>query len=267
MTVTYYSQHGEDFILDQMFDGKARGFFVEVGCIDGRRFSNSLAFEERGWQGLCVEAHKDYIELLKQNRPNSIVCHCAVSERERESATFYANARASLSTLDKSREKYFRKNFGKYFSGFREQTVSIRTLESIFREYNVKEVDFVSIDIEGHEVEALKGMNFEQVRPQVFVIESESAAHENELDEILFSHGYHKSISLGQNIFYVQDPDLERRIVNQRFNVVLKHTQHPLDQTGDSIKRQIIDTRRNGRSQAQLSIVHKFLNFIRRKIR
>ena len=80
--VNYYSQHGEDFLLDRLLSDKKRGFFVEVGCIDGRRFSNTLIFEERGWRGLCVEAHTGYIELLRQNRPNSIVCHCAAGENK-----------------------------------------------------------------------------------------------------------------------------------------------------------------------------------------
>jgi len=55
----YYSQHGEDFILDLIFDHKKSGFFVEVGCIDGLRFSNTLFFEKLGWKGICIEAHKE----------------------------------------------------------------------------------------------------------------------------------------------------------------------------------------------------------------
>jgi hypothetical protein len=97
--VHFYGQHGEDFLLDRIFESKADGFFVEVGCIDGRRFSNTLIFEERGWRGLCIEAHEQYVDLIRKNRPHSIVCHCAAGEADDDYATFYPNARASLSTL------------------------------------------------------------------------------------------------------------------------------------------------------------------------
>ena len=64
----------------------------------------------------------------------------------------YANARGSLSTLDPSREAQFAERFGKYFTGFQHQTVRMRTLNSILGEHQVDAIDFISIDIEGHEV-------------------------------------------------------------------------------------------------------------------
>jgi hypothetical protein len=100
----FYSQNGEDFILNELLGNKKSGFFVEVGCIDGRRFSNTLLFEQMGWQGLCVEAHADYIEILERNRPNSIIYHGAVGEKDEPNVIFYANSRGSLSTLDRSKE-------------------------------------------------------------------------------------------------------------------------------------------------------------------
>jgi hypothetical protein len=67
-----------------------------------RRFSNTLFFESKGWKGLCVEAHADYIQLLGNNRPGSIVEHAEVGERDKADTEFYANSRRSLSTLDRS---------------------------------------------------------------------------------------------------------------------------------------------------------------------
>lgn len=113
-----------------------------------------------GWRGLCVEAHAGYINLLKRNRPKSIVCHCEVAEKDEEEATFYANSRGSLSTLDKSQEKRWKEEFSHYFTGFEEQKVSKRRLNSIFRKFGVEHIDFVSLDIEGYEVEALSGIDF-----------------------------------------------------------------------------------------------------------
>lgn len=229
--INFYSQHGEDFLLNEMFKDKKIGFFVEVGCIDGRRFSNTLTFEERGWKGICVEAHSGYIDLLKKNRPNSIVVHCAAAEVDEEDVTFYANARGSLSTLDASRETLWREKYGKFFTGFEEQLVSKRRLDSIFDDYGVKEIDILSLDIEGYEVEALKGIDFNKYKPAVMVIESDTPAHRKQLEDILIPVGYHKIIELSNNIFYSTERKRASKVKNKYFkNIQLNHTSHPIDE-------------------------------------
>jgi len=242
MTQHFYSQHGEDFLLNEIFKNKQNGFFVEVGCIDGRRFSNSLTFEEKGWKGLCVEAHNDYIDLLKKNRPHSIICHCAASDHDEDNVTFYANKRGSLSTLDKTMENTFKDKYGEYFSGFDEQTVNIRRLDTLFKENNVTNIDFMSLDIEGHELEALKGLNFNKYKPTVIVVESDSQKHEQALDNLLLNNGYCKGTRLNQNIFYITDQSLSNNIANKQFNVELIHTRHPVDKGEDAYYKSTINT-------------------------
>lgn len=245
----FYSQSGEDFILNEIFKGQESGFFVEVGCIDGRRFSNTLHFEEKSWKGICVEAHAGYIEMLRKNRPNSIICHCAAAEKE-EDAVFYANARGSLSTLDRSQENKLKREFGKYFTGFEEQQIRKRRLDSIFAECGVKEIDFMSLDIEGSEVEALRGIDFSKFKPTVLLVESDSPEHRKALENILRPAGYSEIGNIGVNVFYSIHKNLGSSIKGMYFkNVKLTHTQHPLDSGGD--KEIIIDI--NMRSGASTS--------------
>jgi FkbM family methyltransferase len=251
----YYSQNGEDFLIDLLFDDKETGFFVEVGCIDGRRFSNTLILEERGWKGLCVEAHKDYIELLRRNRPNSIISPCAVGEKDDESVPFFANARGSLSTLDRSRENQFQRVYGVNFSGFVEQDVQMRRLDTLFREFGIKNIDILSLDIEGYEIQALQGIDFSIYKPDVMLIESDSPQHEQQLDEILEPYGYIKSVKVSKNIFYLLNPVLVKRIQNKNFRVSLTHTQHPLDDGGDIKKVVYVNT------FPKYSLLHNFYRF------
>jgi FkbM family methyltransferase len=226
-----------------MFANQDSGFFVEVGCIDGRRFSNTLTFEELGWRGLCIEAHADYIGMLACNRPNSTIVHCAVGPEDKDNVPFFANARGSLSTLDRSREPEFRSRFGDYFNGFVQQEVPMLTLDTILKREGVTSIDILSLDIEGSEVEALRGLDLHRFQPRVFVVESDHRTHEKALDRILLPAGYFKSFRIADNIFYITDRQLARLVSNKQFSVILRHTRHPLDAGADEVVQTAIDTR------------------------
>jgi FkbM family methyltransferase len=243
MTDNYFSQNGEDFLLSRYFSGNT-GFFVEVGCIDGRRFSNTYHFELRGWKGLCVEAHQGYISLLKANRPNSIVVPCAVGEADEEEIVFYANARGSLSSLDPATEERWKREYPEYFSGFEQQKVAKRTLTTLFEEHKVPQIDFLSLDIEGYEVQALQGLDFRRHRPSVLVVESDSPGHRQKIDELLSAQGYRLALDFRGNLYYSVLPDFKNAVADRLYpNVLLTHTQHPLDKTGDEQRIVSIDTR------------------------
>jgi FkbM family methyltransferase len=243
MSAEYFSQNGEDFLLSQYFK-EANGFFVEIGCIDGRRFSNTYFFEKRGWKGLCVEAHRDYIDLLRANRPNSQVIHCAVGEADEDEAVFYANARGSLSSLDPTTEERWRRDYAQYFSGFQQQIVPKRTLTTIFTEAGVSHIDILSLDIEGYEVEALSGLDFRKFGPSVLVVESDSDEHRKKIGAMVTPHGYRLALESSGNLFYSRVAGFEQAVAGKYFpQVTLTYTQHPLDKAGDIQRSISIDTR------------------------
>ena len=84
----FYSQKGEDAVILTAFPKGHTGFFIDVGALDGKRFSNTYALEERGWTGICVEAHPTYAALAKKNRPKSIVINAAASNRVKSPLRF-----------------------------------------------------------------------------------------------------------------------------------------------------------------------------------
>ena len=52
----YYSEYYQDRYVNRcFFKGKTSGFFVDIGAYDGVRISNSLYFEQLGWDGICFE--------------------------------------------------------------------------------------------------------------------------------------------------------------------------------------------------------------------
>jgi FkbM family methyltransferase len=229
----FYSQHGEDLVIDAAFVGEPSGFFVEVGCIDGRRFSNTLFLEERGWRGLCVEAHPAYIDLLRRNRPRCRVIHCAVGDRDADSVTFFANARGSLSTLSSTKRDEYERDYARWVSGYVEERVPLRTLSSIFDEQGVGAIDVLSVDVEGADAAAIRGLDLSRWRPRLIVVEADDAVALGDIDSMLLPAGYTRACAVTTNHFYFADAALARRIAGQTLRGVVIHTQHPLDDTGD----------------------------------
>ena len=227
---TYYSQNGEDCILWALFENQSTpGFFVEVGALDGMRFSNTYSFEQAGWSGVCIEAHPDYISPLRRNRPNAVVVHAAVGDEDKETVSFYANSRGSFSTLDPSLENEFRK-YGKYFTGWEIKQVRLCTLNTILSQAHAPvPIDIVSVDIEGTEINVLQGFDIDKYRPRVLVIEALDNLRERELDVHMTRTGYIRARKLSSNIFYCREEADAQIIANASTHFPLTHTQHPCD--------------------------------------
>src|SRR6185437_4393165 len=62
-----FSQEGEDLVLAREFEGKTKGFFVDVGAHHPIRFSNTFKFYLQGWRGINIDA-----------MPGSIAFHARV---------------------------------------------------------------------------------------------------------------------------------------------------------------------------------------------
>jgi FkbM family methyltransferase len=225
---SYYSQHGEDYLLWQLFQNQPSGYFVEVGALDGLRFSNTYSFEQAGWQGICVEAHPDYIDLLNKNRPASINIFAAAAERDGE-VTFYTNSRGSLSTLDPSLEAHFASTYGESFTGFEPVTVPMRRLDSILSEHNAPtDLEVVSIDVEGAEMRVLAGLDLRRYSPRILIIEA-SASDFLEITSHMEKMGYIYARHLRSNIFFCRDAQDVDIIETTDINCEVIHTPHMLD--------------------------------------
>jgi len=233
----YYSQNSEDFLLWVLFnDQTAPGYFVEVGALDGVRFSNTYSFEQAGWTGICIEAHPDYIELLRKNRPNSKIVHAAVANFDREYINFYANSRGSLSTLNADLEEEFR-GYGEYFTGWEVKQVPMHTLDTILSLHGAPVgIDILSIDVEGGEVAVLQGLDLDKYAPRVIIAEVIHTSIEMEVDAILTTAGYHRARKLSNNVFYCRDRTDARIIAEVKPSTRLVHCLHPID-SGELVVR------------------------------
>ena len=156
------------------------GFFIEVGANDGYNQSNTYYLEKfKNWTGILVEGIPSLYQRCIQERRNASVFNCAlVANNLTESFVTmrYSNLMSLVEGALKNKEaeddhiikgSKIQKGIIPY-----EIQVPARTLTSILEESHVREIDFFSLDVEGYELNVLKGLDLDKYRPKYMLIEA-----------------------------------------------------------------------------------------------
>lgn len=148
--------------LNQIFN-KKEGFFIELGANNGLFQSNTAFLEKKmEWNGILIEPSlKGYNECIK-NRPNSICLNYACVSNDCKQEFIIGDFEDNNPMGSVNGERLERKNMVK---------VKAITLEKILDEYCDTNIDFLSLDTEGYELEILKGLNLSKYRPNYMLIE------------------------------------------------------------------------------------------------
>lgn len=200
------AQHGEELFLWDLCDFKRNGYFVEIGAYNGISLSNSWFFENIGWTGILVEAHPELAVLSKENRPQSRVIQAALGEEDTGIATFsMVRGRQGLDALsfvetDVSHLKRIERRGGT----IEVAQVQKRTLTSLLDELRPNSIDWISIDVEGSELQVLKGTDLNKYGPRVLMIEANSLNAEGMLSRYLAVFGYVLEKKIGCNCIFVR---------------------------------------------------------------
>jgi FkbM family methyltransferase len=179
----------------QYFGGRTPGFFIDVGANQPQIGSQTWFLEEQGWRGILIEAQSQLCPALRAGRPHSTVFQvaCGAPEDPPE-LPFYVAEIAGHSSLEKnlvdSATKYVRT-----------EMVKLRTLDSILEEVGNPRIDFVSIDVEGTQLNVLRGLNLERHQPALLLIEDH--LHHLKVHRYLKRHGYQVVKRTGLNNWYV----------------------------------------------------------------
>jgi FkbM family methyltransferase len=165
MSVFVTSETVEKELVWKFFGQKHDGVFVEVGANDPVAGSQTWQLEQRGWHGVLVEPQSRHCVRLRQQRTNSQVFQVACSSPAREGEMDLALAEADgSSTLQQQRDTHGTKFIGT-------ERVKVTTLNKVLESAGVRRIDLLSLDVEGHEVEVMHGMDFEKYRPVLILIE------------------------------------------------------------------------------------------------
>ena len=201
-----HAQFGEDRILAEIFGERTAGYCVEVGAHDGRNGSASYLFEKQGWQCLLVEPIPTLVEEIRKHRSCTVV-NCAASSSEGEATFFVAEGIESMSTLDLTPRHL--EGIRQAGGAVKEVVVRTATLDSLLSEAGFPEIQFITIDVEGHELGVLEGFTLEEYKPRIVIIEDNSEHGDPHVARHMSERGYVHFRQTGVNEWYAHESDVE----------------------------------------------------------
>ena len=196
-----FSLSGEDMVVYSLVR-KYYGYYIDVGAFHPWRYSNTYFFYLYGWTGITIDPNPQYIYLFNMLRKKDIHLQTAVSDKTQE-MTYYS--------FNIPPYNGFSKEILKSVPGLKligEKKISVSPLEQILDKHvpKGKKIDFLSVDVEGFEMDVLKSNNWEKYRPQIVLAEVLDTAIEEAFTHpvtlFMKEKGYELVSCLQQNLVY-----------------------------------------------------------------
>ena len=210
-----FSQEGEDRILWVLLAAEGRrerGFYVDVGAHHPERYSNTKLFYDVGWRGISVDAMPGSMQLFRVARPNDINLEAAISSTGR-TLTYYLFNEPALNGF--SQEVADSRSADR--SGWRivgEQKIETTTLANLLTSHLPpdQQIDFLSVDVEGLDLDVLRSNDWDRFRPAVVAVEDFTPSRSegpSDIGSYIESVGYHYCCRTILTSFFVDPLQME----------------------------------------------------------
>lgn len=172
------SQRQEDKILLNWFEGLCNGTYLEIGGLDGVKYSNTYVFnKELGWRGVLIELSGQNFDRLIINRPNELATiHAGVCDRKR--LLHYVEGKSAVGGIWEFAAETFKERFWK---GITLESPEVKPVECApLVELLGPQLgesfyfDFFSLDVEGAEFEVIKSIDFTKLGFGIILAEADS---------------------------------------------------------------------------------------------
>jgi len=205
---TFYSQFLEDYILAIIFKDIKKGTYIDVGANNPNNDSVTNYFYLKGWRGINIEPIDYWYKELVKFRPNDINLNIGISDRSENLILSVISTKNNklvdvLSTFDPTVLKTALHDGYSYTS----RSVPVKPLNDVLQDYHMKDINFISIDVEGMEAKVLHGIDLKKHRPWVFIIEAVEprtiTRSDGKWKNILTDNNYIYVMFDGINVYYV----------------------------------------------------------------
>jgi FkbM family methyltransferase len=208
-----YSQVGEDLLIAYLLGTTTDLRYIDIGCLWPVQHSNTYLFYADNGSGLCIDANPDAAADFEEQRPRDLFLNAAIGAGD-GTMTYYKFNNPGFNTFSTDRAKRLmgqaQQNQGR---ALREKVeVPLSTLDAALARVDVPtrsdgRVDFVSIDVEGLELDVLAGFSFEP-KPRLVVCEQirrkgRLSDDGQELNRLMTDRGYWQAAYTGHDVFFL----------------------------------------------------------------
>ena len=183
----HYSWHYEEWFIRDFFDDMRGGFFVDVGAWHYSASSNKFLLEvDFQWSGIAIDAQEMFRADYDEHRPRTKYFTYFVSDTSAgQTELFVSRANTAVARADKGHVDRERLEIT--------ETIQVQeiTLDALLDREGVKQIDFLSMDIELAEPAALRGFDIQRFAPKLVCIEDLPQVHEF-IEDYFEKHGYAK---------------------------------------------------------------------------
>ena len=161
-----YSFNSVDLIVDYIFKTKKKGFYLDVGAQHPVSNNNTFLLFKKGWSGINIDLDKKNIDLFNIARPKDTNLNYAISDSEKEVDLFFYHDTSPINTLNEKVSNFQQAKVNKI------KKIKTKILNNVLDNLNFKNhIDYMNLDVEGHEIQVLKGFNINKYRPSVISVE------------------------------------------------------------------------------------------------
>jgi FkbM family methyltransferase len=192
-------------LLNFYFLHQPKGFYVDVGAYDPIQLSNTYHFYKKGWRGINIDATPGLMKRFNDIRPNDINIECAVGAAGIE-VDFFVYDMPAINSVSQRGLTYAKETFGsdpRTTVKVQSKPLSVLLDENI--PSDVKEIDFMTIDVEGADEEVLRSNNWDKYRPKYLCVEEHvsSKLRDSPISEFLTTMRYELVGRVGPTSFFM----------------------------------------------------------------
>lgn len=217
------AEHDVDRIVrEEFFPGQGKGVLVEVGAARPDYLSISASFRELGWKVIAIEPNPEF--CAAHRALGHEVLQYAASDSEEDEASFFvvdsndANYMGGSVSFESFSSLGIRGKYSELHETVKETTdiktipVKVRRLDTILarHEPDLNEIDILAIDVEGWELNVLRGLTLKRYRPKVIILES--LFEDPEYTSYMQARGYKRWRRLEPNDVYVRQEPFWKRL-------------------------------------------------------
>ena len=181
-----YSHWGVDLIITKLLNSKNKGIYIDVGCHHPFLNNHTYLLYKSGWEGINIDVDYNSIDMFNFFRKSDVNIQTAVTDHKGEVDLFFYHNRAAKNTISKE--------FGS--DAKEKKKINSDTLNNIIENSKFKnsKIDFVSIDVEGNEINVLNGFDLKKYKPKIilleFILPNKKEFYEKDINEITSSEIY-----------------------------------------------------------------------------